>query len=110
MEGPLGRNRRVRRPFLLEALTAKYRAPLRGLEGNSCLPLAGRTHGLGFNSLEVAPILRKAEHLGALGLAAFAAFGLVLELFVVEEKLFASSENKISATVDTLEELVLEIH
>ena len=110
MEDPLRRNRRCRRPFLLEALTAEHRASLRWLEGYSRLPLAGRTNGLGFNSLEVAPVLRKTQSLCAFRLAAFAALGFVLKLFVVEEKLFASSENKIGATIDTLEDLVLEVH
>lgn len=43
-------------------------------------------------------------------LALFTALGFVLELFVVEEKLFTSGENKIRATIDTLQNFVLELH
>ena len=45
-----------------------------------------------------------------LGFARFAAFGLVLELFVVKEQLFSGREQKLSATVDTLQHFVLEFH
>jgi len=43
-----------------------------------------------------------ADNGGALQLAGLAALGFVLELFIVEEKLFASSEEKFRAAVDAL--------
>jgi hypothetical protein len=60
--------------------------------------------------LIVAAILRQSQCLGAFTLAVFAAFRFVLELFIVEEKLFASGENKVGATIYTLENFVLEVH
>jgi len=53
---------------------------------------------------------RSAEYGDSLGLASLAAFGFVLELFVVEEKLFPGGENEITPTVDTLQHLVLKFH
>jgi succinate dehydrogenase/fumarate reductase cytochrome b subunit len=70
-------------------------------------PGAGR---LGFNSLVIAAILRQAQRLSAFAFAVFAAFGFVLELFIVKKELFASGEDKIGAAVYTLENLVLELH
>jgi hypothetical protein len=46
----------------------------------------------------------------ALGLAGFAALGFVLELLVVEEQLFARGKNKLGATVDAGQYLVLKFH
>ena len=46
----------------------------------------------------------------ALGFASLAALGFVLELFVVEEKLFPGGENEITPAVDTLQHLVLKFH
>ena len=45
-----------------------------------------------------------------LGLAILTALGLVFELLVVKEKLFPGGENEITATVDTLQHLVLKFH
>jgi hypothetical protein len=50
------------------------------------------------------------EHGYALGLAGFAALGLVLELFVVEKKLFTGSEDKVGAAIDAFQHLVLKFH
>ena len=47
---------------------------------------------------------------GAFCLAGLAAFGFVLELFVVEEKLFARREEKLRAAIDALQQPVLEFH
>ena len=44
------------------------------------------------------------------GLAGFATFGFVLELFVVEEQLFSGCKDEVSAAVNTLQNLVLEFH
>jgi hypothetical protein len=45
-----------------------------------------------------------------LGLTVPATLGFVLELLVVEEKLFSSREDEIVPTVDTLQYLVLKFH
>ncbi len=47
---------------------------------------------------------------GALAFAVLAALGFVLELFVVEEKLFAGGEDEIVTAVNALESLILEFH
>jgi len=46
----------------------------------------------------------------AFAFAGLAAFGFVLELFVVEEKLFAGGKNEIGPTINTLEGPILEFH
>jgi hypothetical protein len=46
----------------------------------------------------------------ALAFAVLASFRFVLELFVVEEELFAGGEDEIITAVDTLESLILEFH
>jgi hypothetical protein len=46
----------------------------------------------------------------ALRFAAFAAFGLVLELFVVEEHLFPGGKDKVSAAVDAGQYFILKFH
>jgi hypothetical protein len=53
---------------------------------------------------------KRAEHGDPLGLASLAALGFVLELFIVEEKLFPGGEHKIAPTIDTLQHLVLKFH
>jgi len=50
------------------------------------------------------------QHGHALALASLAAFGFVLELLVVEEKLFTRREHEIRATIDALQNLVLVFH
>ena len=52
----------------------------------------------------------RAYRSNAFGLARLAALGLVLELLVVEEKLFAGGEEKLRAAIDALEQPVLEFH
>jgi hypothetical protein len=47
---------------------------------------------------------------GALGFALLAALGVVLELFVVKKKLFASGEYEVGAAIHALENFVLEVH
>jgi len=86
-----------------EALPAKDRTPLGGLEGNCGLPAALRTGGHGFHFGE-APGTRTL----ALVLAGFAALGLILEVLVMEEMLFSRGENKIGATIHALEDAVLK--
>jgi hypothetical protein len=46
----------------------------------------------------------------ALRLALFAALGVVLELFVVEEDLLAGCENELGAAVDALQYSIREFH
>lgn len=105
-----GLGRSSTRLALLEALAAKHRTALRWLERDSRFPLAAGADGLGFHSLIVAAVVWQSQCLGAFTLAVFAAFRFVLELFIVEEKLFASGENEIGAAVHTLEIFVLEGH
>lgn len=95
---------------LLKALPAKHWTSLRRLERHGGFPLASGTDCLGFNSLIIAAILWQSQGLGPFAFAVFAAFGFVLELFIVKEELFASSEDEVGAAVYTLKNLVLELH
>jgi len=95
---------------LLETLPAIHRAALRRLERYSSFTLTAGANRLGFDPLVIAPALRQTKRLGALTLAAFTAFRFVLELLIVEEELFPSSEDEVGATIYTLENLVLELH
>jgi hypothetical protein len=45
-----------------------------------------------------------------LGLAQFATLGIILELLVVEEKLFTGSEHKIAAAIAAFQDLINEFH
>jgi hypothetical protein len=47
-------------------------------------------------------VRRGANHGHSLALAVLAAFGFVLELFVVEKQLFTRCEHEIRATIDAL--------
>jgi len=47
---------------------------------------------------------------GALRLARLATFGFVAELLLVEEQLFSGGKDKLTAAVDTLQELVGKLH
>ena len=53
---------------------------------------------------------RRTEDRDPLCLTGLTAFGLVLELLVVEEQLFSGRENEIGPAVYALEYLVLEFH
>jgi hypothetical protein len=88
---------------LLEAGTAKHRSTLRRFERHSGFYAAFRTCGssLGANPLAAANSLR---------FALLAALGVVLELLVEEEDLFAGSKNKLGATVDALQYAIGEFH
>jgi len=97
----------------LEALTAENGATLRGTERDRGLFSASRASGLGLDLGVAVGLSRRrgsAENGDPLGLASLATLGFVLELLVVEEKLFPSGENKITPTVDTLQHLVLKFH
>lgn len=68
---------------------------------------------MGFNFREAVGLSRhhrRAEYRDPLGLASLTALGLVLELLIVEEKLFPGGENELTATVDALQHLVLKLH
>jgi hypothetical protein len=109
----LGRGGSGSGAFVLEALAAEDGASLSGLEGDGGLFAAGGAIGAGLHLGVLAlagSVGLQAELFGAFGLAAFAALGFVLELFVVEEELFAGGEDEIGTTVDALESLVLEFH
>jgi hypothetical protein len=58
----------------------------------------------------VAQGLRGSKNGDALGLAGFAALGLVLELFVVEKQLFPGGKNEVGAAVDAGQYLILKFH
>ncbi len=94
----------------METLPAIDGTALRGFEWNCCLTLAAGTDCLSFYALVVTPTLLQAKRLRALPFTALAAFRFVLELFIVEEKLFTCSEHEVGATVHTLKDLVLELH
>jgi hypothetical protein len=61
-------------------------------------------------SATVALRARGGEDGHTLRFAGFAALGFVLELLVVEEQLFAGGKNKLGATVDAGQYLVLKFH
>jgi len=100
-------------PSRTEAFAAEDGAALGGTERHCSFFSAARTGGLSLN-LGVAVALsgrgRCAEYRNPFGLAGFATLGLVLELLVVEEKLFPGGEHKITPTIDTLQHLVLKFH
>ena len=99
--------------FLREAFTAEDGTALRGAKGDGRLFAALTAGRPGFNARIVLPLANtgnSGEHGRALGLAGFAALGRVLELFVVEEKLFAGGKNKFRTAIDAGQYLVLKIH
>jgi hypothetical protein len=87
---------------------------LRWPEGHRCFFPALRAVSSGL-SLRVGVSARWTVRCGAyyrhsLALAVFAAFGFVLELFIVEKQLFTRGEHEIRTTIDTLQNLVLVFH
>jgi hypothetical protein len=99
--------------LLRETFAAEDRAPLRWPKRDCGLLAALRAGSPSFDASEVVSIARlgrggKDGH--ALGLAGFTAFGLVLELFVVEKELFPGGKDKIGAAVDAGQYLVLKFH
>jgi hypothetical protein len=93
---------------LLEAFLAEDRAPLCRTERHGCVFAARGTGGLGFD----ATIHRRTrcDPVSPLGLTGLAALGLVLELLVGEEELFAGCPNEFGSAVHTPQGLVLELH
>lgn len=94
---------------LLEALPAKHWPSLRRFKRHSRLLAAVRAGSARFYFL-IAVLRCRADSSSAFCLTRLAALGLVLELFIVEEKLFASREEKLRAAVDALQQPVLEFH
>ncbi len=94
---------------LLEAFAAEHRASLRWLERDGGLFSAMRAVGARLHFL-VAVDRTRAYRSDAFGLARLAALGLIPELLVVEEELFAGGEEKLRAAIDALEQPVLEFH
>jgi len=94
---------------LLKALPAKDRPTLRRLKGNGSFLATGGTVGASFH---LRTLWRRnwSQRRVPFGFAGFATLGLVLELFVVEEQLFARRKDEVGAAVNTLENLVLEFH
>lgn len=105
----LGSSRCSRAPFRLEALAAEYGTALRGLKRNGGFFAARRTVRAGFYPGIVART-GDPQRLGAFGLARLAALRLILELFIVEKKLFPGSEYKVRTAVNAFENFVLEFH
>jgi hypothetical protein len=99
---------------LLEAFAAEDRSSLSWPERDGSILAALGTGGASFYaSVMVAVAARtcgRTENGHALRLAGLAALGFVLELFIVEEKLFACRENKIRAAVPALQSLILKFH
>ncbi len=97
-----GQRSRCGRLLVLEALTAKHGPPLRRLEGNGGLHAALRALGASLGPRRPAaaglPPGRTAARC-PLELAGLASLGVVLELLVEEEKLFAGGEDELTATV-----------
>jgi hypothetical protein len=88
---------------VLEALTTKHGSPLCRFEGDGRLDAA-------FRALSASLGSRESCHSGtrtwtqhcracAFELAGFASLGIVLELFVEEEKLFASGEDELTTAI-----------
>ena len=94
---------------LLEAFAAKYWTSLRRLERHSSLLAAMGTGSASFDLL-IRVRRRRSDRSCPLCFAGFAALGLVLELLVVKEELFARREEKLRAAVYALQQPVLEFH
>jgi hypothetical protein len=94
---------------LLEALPAEHRSPLRGTEGHCGFLSALRAIRLGFRAhLRTAPA--SPTTFGAFRFTAFATLGFVFEAFVGEKHLFAGGKYKLSATLRTLQDLIVVFH
>src|SRR5205085_10958123 len=90
------------------ALAAEHRTALRGSERHRRFFSARRAHGRRFDALASDATARRPRR--TLGLAALAALGLVLEIFVGEEQLLAGSPDEGGPAVHADQALVLELH
>ena len=93
---------------VLEALAAQYRPALRRTEGHrsffSALGTVGPSlcFGIRMSAGRTSALRHRSQHSNTFPFAVLTALGLVLELLVVEEKLFARREHEIRATIDAL--------
>lgn len=94
---------------LLEAFATEHRTPLCWLKRDGRFFAAMRAARARLHFL-ISVCRSRADSSNAFSFAGLAALWLVLELFVVEEKLFAGGEEKLRAAVDALEQPVLEFH
>ena len=74
-----------------------------GAERNRGFDAACRTLGSGFGPYARTPV-------GALRFALFTALGVVLEILVVEEELFARGEDEFGTAINALEYFIREFH
>ena len=93
----------------LEALPAKHRASLRGLERNRRFLSTIRANRVRLY-LGIVRVYRQPEGLGPFALATLATLRFVLKLFIVEEKLFSRGKDEILPAVNALQNSVLEFH
>ena len=93
----------------LEALPTKHRTTLCRLKRNGCFLAALGTRGTCFH-LRIRPGSGNAQSCCPLPFAGFATLRFVLELLIVEEKLFTGREYEIRPAVYALQHLVLEFH
>jgi hypothetical protein len=87
----------------LETGTAQHRPALRGPEGDRRLLATCRASGARLSAYAGTSVR-------TLRLALLATLGIVLKLFIVEEKLFASGENEFIAAIYTFEDSILKVH
>src|SRR6185437_8591162 len=96
-------------PLFAETFATEDWPTLRWAEGDRSLLAALRAHRVGLDP-GVTRALRCANHGETFGLTGLTAFGFVAKLLVVEEQLFTRGENKVRATIYTLQRPVLEFH
>jgi hypothetical protein len=97
-------------PLLPKAFTAQNRAALGWAEGDGSVFSALRADRAGFHFGKTVTSGGGTNHRDTLRLAGPTVLGFILELFVVEEQLFAGGENEIGIAIDALQHLVLEFH
>jgi hypothetical protein len=107
---PRRKSSRSHLPLLLKTFSTEDGAALRGSEGDGGVLAALRATGAGFDAGIALRSGGGTEYGDALGFAAFAPLGFVLELLIVEEQLFPGREDEIGAAVNTVQHLVLEFH
>jgi hypothetical protein len=95
---------------LLEAFAAKHGSALSRAERYRGFLSTLGTVGFSFGPHRGSAAPPATDAFGAFGLASFAALGLVLEALVREKHLLARSKNKLSATLRTLQDLIVVFH
>lgn len=89
--------------LLLETGAAQHRSSLGGFEGHGGFQTAFGTSCTGFRP-------HSCRTTRALGFTLFAMFGVVLELLIVKENLFARSEGELCPTIYTFEYPIGKFH